>query len=187
VLKGGNEKITLEFIMKTLTLALLTLAFTGTVMASDLTEDLKTKFEPLTNPFGNVAAVDLDKGTESQLVELFQRCAFQKVHKDQAGLEIYELSELKTECLAEITPSYSQDRKGNRYIDNRLDIHTKNGLVLTVVTWDGDDSDGGDQQALGVYNKAGARIAVYPSLYVDGNVVDGIIHAINETTPIVRE
>lgn len=154
------------------------------VWSSDLTHDLKTKFEPRSNPFQGMSEKELSQDFKTPLLELLSSCAYQVVTKNE-GFDSYEPATLERECLKEITPNY-YSFQGRRYINNKLRIHTQEGLILTIVSWDADDSDGFDEQAIGVYNQNGKRIAVYPQVWADGNVVSGIMQALGENVRIVR-
>lgn len=159
--------------------ALVTLALLGASLsaaASDLSDDLRTPFEPVTNPFGRSATVPLQAPAAAELKALLEKCAYTPVN-NRSALAVYNDAALRRGCEQALVPSYETDKHGQPYIGNRLAIHTAD-LDLTVVSWDGSDSDGGDEQAIGIYDQAGFRVARYTGLFVDGNVVDGLAHAV---------
>lgn len=162
------------------------LVISSMAMASDLQEDLKTPFEPLTNPFNSVQEVKLNANLATTLTTLLQRCAFVPSTKSEDGFETLGLAELKADCDSAFTVSRDKGSDGVSYISNKMKITLK-GIVLYVISWDGSDSDGGDEQALGIYDVQGNRIAVYPSLHVDGNVIDGLAHALDTDLPKVQK
>ena len=166
----------MKSILIQLTMIVSAIGFSSVGFASDLSNDLKTPFEPLTNPFENVAEVELQASLANPLKDLLQKCAYVNVKTSEGGGRIFGDTRLKTECLSVLKPNYTVDQ-GQSYINNKL-VVLLNGAQYLFVSWDGSDSDGGDQQAIGVYDSKGNRIAVYPSLYVDGNVVDGVLHAL---------
>ncbi len=57
--------------------------------------------------------------------------------------------------------------------------------TLTFVAWDGDHSDGWDEQAIGVYNAEGKRIAILDR-HAIGDVLDGIAASVNVELPEVQ-
>ena len=141
---------------------------------SDLSKDLKTPFEPLTNPFEHVKEQPLQKWVSLQVKSLMEACAYTPVKYER--MKIVDSARLRPGCERTIVVNRNQ---------NQMQIVTPN-LKLFVVTWDGSDSDGGDQQALGVYDQSGRRIAVYPGLYLSGNVIDGLAYAVDAQVPEVR-
>jgi len=160
--------------MKTiLTLTLLLLASPLAARASDLSRDLQVPFAPLTNPFSGVEAKPLEN--PEALKALLERCTFIPGKFSGAGVLSAELeTEILPACASELSLSAEKN------------VLLARGLGLEVVSWDGSQSDGGDEQAIGVYDTRGRRLAVYPALFVDGNAINGIAHAIGAALPVVR-
>jgi hypothetical protein len=152
------------------------LSLSSAALASDMSKDLKTPFEPLSNPFNENSEKPLNAKLANDLSALLLKCTSRKVSVDEHGWEVWNLAEIKTECSEFL--SVNQDQ-------NHLTIDVQN-QTFHVISWDGSHSDGGDEQAIGIYNAKGKRIAVYPALYADGNVVDGLAHALNVDVPQVR-
>jgi hypothetical protein len=152
--------------------------------ASDLSQDLKTPFEALSNPFDGVQEKKLDNHQAKVLKTLLSRCAFVPTWKTDDGYPATEDARLKAECRHLMTPVFAGGSQ-SKYMA-QIRIHGA-GLRLTAVAWDGSDSDGGDQFALGIYDAAGTRIAVYPSLYMYGNVIDALSYAIDMDLPKVEK
>jgi len=156
-------------------------------LASDLASDLKTPFQPMTNPFGSVTQkIELEANTAAYLKSLLQKCAYVASEMPPSGMAIVHDAALNPSCISEISVSYDTGNDGTQYISNKMLIHSQ-GLSLYVVSWDGSDSDGGDEQALAIYDMSGKRLAVYPSLFVDGNVLDGLSHALGINLPEVKK
>lgn len=166
-----------------LTLATLTLA--SLAHASDLTEDLKTPFKERTNPFGQFNEAPLAEPQATQLKTLLSHCAYNPISALPSGLKVENEAHLDSACAYLFQAQYETGRDGRPYIANIVNV--LGGLNLTIVSWDGGDSDGGDNQAIGVYDASGNRIAVYPSTYVDGNVVDGIAHVLGLQLPKIKQ
>jgi hypothetical protein len=164
-----------------LTLSLVTLVGSASSLASasDLSNDLRTSFAPLSNPFEHSAEKPLPAAVATILRNLLARCAYTPVQAPNASTSntVYFDASLEKGCESEIIASYVNDKNGHKVIGNRLFIHSQ-GLALQVVSWDGSQSDGGDEQAIGIYDIYGNRVAVYPALYVIGNALDGIAHAV---------
>ncbi|MGZ3649893.1 MAG: hypothetical protein ACXVB9_02300 [Bdellovibrionota bacterium] len=149
--------------------------------ASDLTRDLRVPFEPMSNPFQNVQPRELNSSLSGELSRLLVRCAFNPAsEREQSSAEV------RPACASEILPSMERDQAGAEFIGNKAVIRL-GGFTLQVVSWDGSHSDGGDEQALGIYDQGGNRIATYPSLFVDGNVIDGLAHAVGARLPVSRK
>lgn len=88
--------------MKTkLLLGFLLLSFN--VWSSDLTHDLKTKFEPRSNPFHGISEQELSSELKTSLLNLLSTCAYQIV-TNREGHDSYKLATLEKRCLKEITP-----------------------------------------------------------------------------------
>lgn len=174
--------------MKTTLLRLVSLlAFVAPLAASasDLANDLRTPFAPLTNPFGGARTMPLPAPTASALKALLESCAFISVSQ-RSTIALYREAALQARCQDALTPSYRLDRNGQRILGPVLKVQT-GGLALQVVSWDGNDSDGGDEQALGIYDAAGNRIAVYTGVFADGNVLDGLSRVVGASLPKVIE
>jgi hypothetical protein len=167
---------------KIFAMAIGALVFSSTSFASDLTKDLKTPFDVMTNPFDHMEEVALDGQTAQALKTLIEECTFRTVTKNE-NYEAWGTAQLKQECAARASLKLVQ---GPYAGENKLIIHDK-GLKLLALAWDGSHSDGGDEQALGIYNKQGQRIAVYPSLYADGNVIEALAHALGVDIPQVLQ
>lgn len=168
-------------------LALAVIAILGASLpaaASELTDDLRTPFEPVTNPFGRAHTQPLASAPAAALKALLEKCAYTPV-KATSAIAVYGESALRAGCESSLTPNYVTDAKGERFVGNMLAVHAA-GLDLQVVSWDGSDSDGGDEQALGIYDANGSRIATYTGLFVDGNVLDGLAHAVGAVLPKVE-
>jgi hypothetical protein len=174
-LKGDDMKT--SFLTKSILLA--ALALSSAAMASDLTKDLKTPFDVMTNPFQAAKEMPLSPKLKNKLVDLLQGCTLQPVRHDGNNMEIWDPAQVKPECKAQLILEDSKGHDGFSMAENRLRIFGPHGLEFSVVQWDGSYSDGGDQQAIGIYDSRGKRIAVYPSLYVDGNVLTGLSAALD--------
>ena len=82
---------------------------------------------------------------------------------------VYFPAHVKSECAQSVIVRNKDE--------NKLEVITP-FFHLFVVSWDGSNSDGYDEQAMGIYDQTGKRVAIYPALYVDSNVLDGLAHAI---------
>ena len=81
-----------------------------------------------------------------------------------AGVEhgdVQSEARVRPECASQVVSDSSA----------KVEIHT-GSLNLIAVAWDGDDSDHGDEMALGVYDMTGKRVGIYKGLYLDGNTFD---------------
>lgn len=161
-----------------LTVTALTLILSSVSFASDLKKDLKAPFDVMTNPFENVKEVSLTGPTAQALKNLVEQCTFRIVTKTENG-EAWGEAQLDSECADRATLKKVDGPMGGW---SKLVIHDK-GLELLAVIWDGSYSDGGDEQALGIYDRQGDRIAVYPNLYADGNVIDALAMAAGTDVP----
>jgi hypothetical protein len=150
--------------------------FTSQAQGSDLRNDLKTPFQPMTNPFVGQETQPLNPDLAKDLRNLLSQCVVEKAHLDQ-GTEVFDGQDLLAECSSFVTARYSRDNKGNEFVDKEVDIHAGD-LNLVVLGWDGSDSDGGDEQAIAIYDINGKRLATYPSDYVIGGVLEGLTHAL---------
>lgn len=170
-------KTKLKTIYLTLTIAAALVA--APAFASDLSNDLRTAFAPLSNPFEHTAAKPLATDAANTLRNILSRCAFTPVQAPSVNMSnaVYFDAALEKSCAPEITASYVKDKNGKKVVGNSLIVHS-DGLYLQVVSWDGSQSDGGDEQAIGVYDFNGNRVAVYPGIYAIGNVLDGLAHAV---------
>lgn len=141
--------------------------------ASDLSRDLQVPFEPTVNPFSGVAAKPLE--SSGALKALLERCTITPGRFNASGAIAAEFdTEILSACSAEL--SLNADKN----------ILMVSSLSLEIVSWDGSHSDGGDEQSIGIYGTDGERLAVYPSLFSDGNVIDGIARAVGAQPPVVR-
>ena len=143
--------------------------------ASDLSRDLQVPFDPMTNPFQNMEAKVLPASDLSELKALLERCTFTPGKFNGFGV-------LTTELDTDISPACANELSLNA----DKNILTVRSLDLEIVSWDGSHSDGGDEQALGVYSANGDRVAVYPSLFADGNVIDGLAYAVGAKVPVSK-
>jgi hypothetical protein len=160
-----------------LTLAAIIAAAPLAALASDLSRDLKVPFAPLSNPFANAQEQGLEPTAAAELKALLENCAFTPGQFNASGAITGELETgIFPICSASL--SLNADK-------NQLTVRTSD-LFLEIVSWDGSQSDGGDEQAVGVYGFNGQRLAVYPSLFADGNVIDGIAHALAVQISVVR-
>jgi hypothetical protein len=135
--------------------------------ASDLSRDLQVPFDPLSNPFQGVQEMPVSDSQASALKALLERCAFTPGKFTGLGV-------LTTELETDILPACAKDLS----LSADKNILSVRGLDLEIVSWDGSQSDGGDEQAIGIYSSSGDRIAAYPALFVDGNVLNGLAHAV---------
>jgi hypothetical protein len=165
---------------KLLTIAALTFALSSVSFASDLRKDLKTPFDVMTNPFDDVQEIALKPETAEVLKELIQDCTFRIVTKGPK-YDSWDVAQLKADCAPRATLKLV---RGPLNGFNKLVVHDQ-GLRLIALSWDGSHSDGGDQQALGIYDQRGVRMAVYPSLFADGNVIDALALALGVDVPQV--
>jgi hypothetical protein len=172
------------FTFKT-TLFSLAIAFvSASAFAADIDTDLEIPFEPLTNPFGRSATHALPASISSQVKAILESCAY--VPSSGGGSVLGEAQLRKGNCSKSISAIYERDKNGQPVIGHRVQL-TVNGFDLDVISWDGNDSDGGDEQAIGVYDTDGHRIAAYTGLFTDGNVIDGLAHAVNARLPEVTQ
>jgi hypothetical protein len=159
-------------------LAALLLLAAPAFAATDLENDLKTPFEPLSNPFTHSVDRALSKRAQAELKEFVLRCLVRPVKEDSNQVEIDDEARVRAECAGETVYTETPDaRTGRPTIDPRVEIHS-GSLDLIAVSWDGDNSDGGDELALGIYTTDGTRIAVYRSLYLEGDTFDGLAAAL---------
>ncbi len=152
------------------------LSLSSAALASDMSKDLKTPFEPLANPFHANQEQTLNPKLASDLSALLLKCSSRKVTVDEHKWDVWNMAEIKPECSGDMSMNKDQ---------NQLTISVQN-QIFHVISWDGSFSDHGDQQAIGIYNAKGKRIGVYPGLYVDGNVLDGLAAALNTDVPEIR-
>jgi len=160
---------------------------TSLAQASDLSQDLKTPFDVFSNPFNGVSAKPLPEATATHLRNLLSACAVRPVDF-KLGYERDWDSKLKNNCLTALQPNYEKNEKGEDEIKNMVRINFGD-LQMYAVTWDGSNSDGGDEQAIGIYDLSGNRIAVYPEIYsAEGNIIDGLSRALQvQVTKIVNQ
>lgn len=141
--------------------------------ATDLQKDLETPFEPLSNPFTNMSEQRLDAGTESALSAFLLKCFYRPVNRD-----LWDEMHVSAECAGAVkTKVTDHDKNGRAILSPVVEIHA-GALQFTAVSWDGDDSDHGDEMALGIYDPQGNRIAIYKGLYLEGNTFDALSGAV---------
>ena len=144
--------------------------------ASDLSDDLRTPFEPLSNPFGQAQASPLSSQVAQELKAVLEGCAYSPVHHT-SRIPLIEMAALRSGCEGSVKVALEVARDGKPVIGHWAQVRTPH-FQLQVVSWDGSNSDGGDEQAIGVYDLSGQRVAIYPALYGEGNVLDGLAHAV---------
>lgn len=142
--------------------------------ASDLANDLRVSFDPRSNPFGQVEEQALSEQIAGQWKQTLEACAYSPTDMSN-GYPCLDAAKVKAECQSQLGGD-----------EHRLTIGY-GGRKFTVVSWDGSDSDGGDQLAIGVYDGSGKRVAVYPSLFSEGNVIDALAHAVDASLPKLRK
>ncbi len=172
----------LFFRTATLSLVAVCALFATQAFASDLSNDLLTPFEPLSNPFGGVEAATLPGSVAYQLKGLLEKCAYSPI--SGGNREVQHEAAVQPSC-KNLLQASETIYKGAPSVGHTLKVKAL-GINLQIISWDGSNSDGGDEQAIGIYDAAGDRIAVYPSLYVDGNVLDGIAHIVGAALPKVE-
>jgi hypothetical protein len=143
--------------------------------ASDLSRDLQVPFDAMSNPFHGVEAKAVSESAATELKALLERCVFTPGKFNGLGVLTNELETgILPACASEL--GLNADKN----------ILTVRALDLEIVSWDGSHSDGGDEQAIGVYSSSGDRLAVYPSLFADGNVLDGLAYAVGAKIRVTR-
>ena len=164
--------------MKKLILFFAILASFGAI-ASDLDHDLAVGFAPMQNPFMNFERQPLDQNIQDKVGGILQKCAYQEVRSNfNSNHDVLALAKIKKNCAGIINESSD---------GNRLDVKVSPYQKMIIVGWDGLDSDGGDEQAIGIYNQDGNRLAVYPDVFEFGNVISGVMHAFDKPIEYVRE
>ena len=160
----------------------LALLFSRVAAGSELAEDLRTPFEANSNPFESISESPLAESSADVLKKLLEKCAFHLVDRQAGSVDLISDAGLRESCAEQISASYVIGKDGKVHVGNRLAIRNKS-IVLQIVSWDGSRSDGGDEQAVGVYDFKGNRVAVYPSIFATGNVVDALSSIMGVTIP----
>jgi hypothetical protein len=152
-------------------------AATANLDASDLAHDLALPAGELGTPFTKRDDMDLVPSIASDLKALLERCAETPVSTDPHGLEtVYEM---RSKCPELGAPTWNEKTWTER-VDFRLGDE-----AFTALTFDGRDSDGGDESDLAIYDASGRRIAVYTALYGDNSAVGDMASVLGAHVPEV--
>ena len=149
--------------------------------ATDLEKYLSVPFEALSNPFTTLNDQTLPESTETALRAFLLKCFIRPVN----GIFWGELK-ITSECASSVKYSVADHTSnGNPILSPVVEIHTGK-LQFTAVSWDGDNSDHGDELALGIYDTHGNRVAIYKSLYMEGNTFDALAGAVGVNADITK-
>jgi hypothetical protein len=133
---------------------------------SDLATDLAKPAGPLGTPFTKADEKALPKALVKSLKSLVAGCVEERYTIDPQGTEI-DFGTFTT-CPQIKSPDYDKEKLVEKTV---LDL---DGTTYTAVAWDGDDSDGGDETDLAIYDADGKRIAVYKAFYSDSGVLSDL-------------
>ena len=147
---------------------------------SDLKRDLAKPAGDRGTPFQQSDAKELRPDLLAGLGSLASRCLLSHEKVDPRGS--WYILPTTTTCATELAEHEWNDAAWRDQTTFKLGDKS-----YTAVTWDGLDSDGGDECDLAIYDEKGKRIAVYTELYVDIDVYSAISAVSNANVKTVTD